>query len=112
VAAAALYETLFTRRAIEKPENTILIDIMAEDWGHLKGEEMKVRSRKDNIVCAFDVIFVIGWRRHESQQKPKERGSATFSLKDVLNQIKDEEGEEAEVKYGVLVEEGDEVIEK
>lgn len=36
------------------------------------------------IVATFEVIFLIGWAPHESQQKPLKRGSATARLADVL----------------------------
>lgn len=36
------------------------------------------------IRATFDVIYLSGWRPHESQQKPLRPGSATTSLKEVL----------------------------
>jgi len=37
------------------------------------------------IEATFEVIFLIGWSPHESQQKPLKPGSATARLADVLN---------------------------
>ncbi len=37
------------------------------------------------IVASFEVIFMLGWTPHSSQQKPLKRGSAEYSLADVLN---------------------------
>lgn len=36
------------------------------------------------IPATFEIIFMLGWAPHESQQKPKARGSATHSLADML----------------------------
>jgi len=36
------------------------------------------------ITATFEIITMTGWKPHESQQKPLERGSAKKSLKDVL----------------------------
>ena len=47
-------------------------------------DEIKVRDRNTNIICSVDLVNLIGWKEHESQQKPKERGSAKFSLRDVV----------------------------
>ncbi|RHX96510.1 hypothetical protein DYB25_002222 [Aphanomyces astaci] len=36
-----------------------------------------------SVPVTFQVIYFIGWSPHQSQQKPKARGSATVSLKDL-----------------------------
>ncbi|KAF8251823.1 S-adenosyl-L-methionine-dependent methyltransferase [Wilcoxina mikolae CBS 423.85] len=38
----------------------------------------------DTLPATFRVIYMIGWKKAENQPKPLERGSAQFSLKDVL----------------------------
>jgi len=60
------------------------------------------------------LIFLIGWKYEESQQKPMKRGSAKFSLKDVVEEMneKEGEGEKHKIKYGVIIDDGDNVIEK
>ena len=55
-------------------------------------------------------MHLIGWKFHENQQKAKKRGTAEFSLKDVIKDINEKEGE-GKVKYGVLIDDGDEVKE-
>lgn len=40
------------------------------------------------------------------------RGSADFSLKDVVNDLNEMEEDEVAVKYGVLIDDGDKIIEK
>ncbi|MGB0720016.1 MAG: methyltransferase domain-containing protein [Bdellovibrionales bacterium] len=42
-------------------------------------------SEKDGRIAAtFEIIFLLGWAPHDSQQKPLPRGSATMPLADVL----------------------------
>lgn len=42
-------------------------------------------SDQDNrLIATFDVIFLIGWAPHDSQQKPLRPGSASNRLSDVL----------------------------
>jgi hypothetical protein len=36
------------------------------------------------VRATLELIWVSGWAPHENQQKPARRGSATVSLKDVL----------------------------
>jgi NADH dehydrogenase [ubiquinone] 1 alpha subcomplex assembly factor 5 len=36
-----------------------------------------------NIPATFQVLFLIGWKPSDKQEKPAERGSGTFSLKDI-----------------------------
>lgn len=38
----------------------------------------------DRVTASFEVIFLLGWSPHESQQKPLRRGSAEHSLTDFL----------------------------
>jgi hypothetical protein len=49
------------------------------------------RSEKDpnKIFATFQLINFLGWRYHESQQKPKQRGSAEFSLKILQKEIEE-----------------------
>ena len=78
----------------------------------------KLLDRSNNIISTFDVVHLIGWRYHESQQQAKSRGSAQFSLKDVVTEINEKEevdeatGEVRKVKYGVIVDDGENIIEE
>jgi NADH dehydrogenase [ubiquinone] 1 alpha subcomplex assembly factor 5 len=36
------------------------------------------------VTASYEIIFVIGWAPHESQQKPARRGSGQVSLTDIL----------------------------
>jgi NADH dehydrogenase [ubiquinone] 1 alpha subcomplex assembly factor 5 len=51
----------------------------------------------DKVYASFHIINFLGWKYHESQQKPKERGSAEFSLK-VLQKEIEESGDPTEGK--------------
>lgn len=44
----------------------------------------KFAEADGRIPATFEIIFMLGWTPHESQQKPKARGSATHSLADRL----------------------------
>uniref|UniRef100_A0A7S1U990 Methyltransferase type 11 domain-containing protein n=1 Tax=Phaeomonas parva TaxID=124430 RepID=A0A7S1U990_9STRA len=37
-----------------------------------------------SLPATFQIIYMIGWKEHESQQQPKARGSANASMKDAL----------------------------
>ncbi|KAF4075402.1 hypothetical protein AMELA_G00234110 [Ameiurus melas] len=36
-----------------------------------------------SVPATFDILFMIGWKPHESQAKPARRGSATVSFGDL-----------------------------
>lgn len=40
-------------------------------------------NENGSVPATFQVLNFIGWKPHESQPKPVERGSANFSLKDI-----------------------------
>ncbi|KAI9136449.1 S-adenosyl-L-methionine-dependent methyltransferase [Paraphysoderma sedebokerense] len=39
-----------------------------------------------SIPATFQILYMIGWKPHQSQPQPKPRGSATVSIKEVLEQ--------------------------
>jgi len=47
----------------------------------------KYPDDETKIFSTFEFINFLGWKYHESQQKPKKRGSAEFSLKDLQEEI-------------------------
>lgn len=63
-------------------------------YEHLFGKEGK-------IPATFEFINFMGWKYHESQQKPKKRGSAEFSLKDLQKEL-EEANTASKVKYGEI----------
>eukprot|EP00347_Sterkiella_histriomuscorum_P009114 403342468 len=123
IAAVALYETLFNKRTIGfRDENTssVLIDTFANRYMDEridnKINEMSIEQQQAikmrNIIATLDIIFLIGWRESNQQQKPKKRGTAQFSLKDVVKEMNEKEGGSGDqIKYGVLIDDGDEVKE-
>jgi len=44
------------------------------------------------VSATFEIINFLGWKYHESQQKPKARGSAEFSLKTLQKELDDQHG--------------------
>ncbi len=47
------------------------------------------------IVASFEVIFMLGWSPHKSQQKPLQPGSAEFSLAEALKTYENKTGSES-----------------
>lgn len=69
--------------------------------------EYVLSETNDKMVCStFEEVYFLGWKYHESQQKPKKRGSAEFSLKDLHKEMK-EIDQETKIEYGELHEEED-----
>jgi NADH dehydrogenase [ubiquinone] 1 alpha subcomplex assembly factor 5 len=52
-------------------------------------ELFKDKNKPDKVGATFQVVNFLGWKYHESQQKPKKRGSAEFSLKVLQKEIED-----------------------
>lgn len=44
-------------------------------------------SNEKGVSATFQIIYLVGWKPHESQPKPMERGSANVSLKDLGNVV-------------------------
>jgi len=51
--------------------------------------QYKDRFLTDNnkLSCSFEILWLTGWKPHESQQKPLKPGSAKMRLEDSLNNI-------------------------
>lgn len=47
------------------------------------GQTQEVDLPNTTISATFEVIYMIGWAPHESQQQPNKRGSASKSMKDI-----------------------------
>ncbi|MCK6419141.1 MAG: SAM-dependent methyltransferase, partial [Alphaproteobacteria bacterium] len=45
----------------------------------------KHSAENGRLKATFEIIFLIGWAPHESQQKPLQPGSAKHRLADALN---------------------------
>lgn len=73
--------------------------------------EIEKESNNQNRIVrsTFEDIYFLGWKYHESQQKPKKKGSATFSLKDLSKEIGEIDKEvEKKIRYGEIGEEEEE----
>lgn len=65
--------------------NTLPRDVLLaanEIYKSLHGE--KGEDGKTTLPATFNVIFMIGWKKSDSQPQPLERGSGQVNLKDVL----------------------------
>jgi SAM-dependent methyltransferase len=61
-----------------RPVSRRLLQLVSEAYGAIAmDDDARVRA-------TLELIWVSGWAPHENQQKPARRGSATVSLKDVL----------------------------
>ncbi|KAL6961935.1 hypothetical protein U1Q18_036894 [Sarracenia purpurea var. burkii] len=49
--------------------------------------ESMFAAEDGTIPATFQIIYMTGWKEHQSQQKAKRRGSATVSFKDLQKQL-------------------------
>jgi len=61
-----------------KPATRTLLALAAAAYAELAGDP------DGRVRASLEIIWLLGWAPHDSQQKPLRRGSATVSLKDVL----------------------------
>lgn len=54
----------------------------------------KPSSSESGISATFQILYMTGWSPSETQQKAKERGSATVSLSDLKSALEEKEEEE------------------
>ena len=63
-------------------------------------------DKEGKVPATFEFINFIGWRYHESQQKPKKRGSAEFSLKTLQKELEEQvdpfEKDKVKMEYGEI----------
>ncbi|EGR27241.1 hypothetical protein IMG5_199200 [Ichthyophthirius multifiliis] len=72
-------------------------------------KDKNLQEYQNQIFSTFEIINFAGWKYHESQPKPKKRGSAEFNLKDLSKQIQDIDPESAKImKSGEIGEDDDE----
>ncbi|XP_055347222.1 arginine-hydroxylase NDUFAF5, mitochondrial-like [Paramacrobiotus metropolitanus] len=62
-------------RKLRLPRDTLLAaaSLYRENYGNKDG----------HVPATFQILYMIGWKPHESQRKPAERGSGQVSLKDL-----------------------------
>ncbi|KRW99146.1 hypothetical protein PPERSA_07389 [Pseudocohnilembus persalinus] len=67
------------------------------------------RSEEEMVQASFEIIHFTGWKYHESQAKPKDRGSAEFNMKDLKKSILEQDPEiKNKIRSGTLEAEEDE----
>lgn len=64
---------------LRRPTRRPVFDKAAERYAHTYGAE------NGRVKATFEMIFLTGWRPHDSQQKPLRPGSAAKRLADALN---------------------------
>jgi NADH dehydrogenase [ubiquinone] 1 alpha subcomplex assembly factor 5 len=79
LAAIALYQQLFNK---EKDESEIADEEVRRRVTRMKFTE----NLEDFVYLTLEVTAFISWKYDESQQKPKERGSAEFNMKDLAEE--------------------------
>jgi len=50
-------------------------------------DELFYDEKLGGVPATFEIIYMIGWKPHENQPKPKARGSAEFSLKSFAEEM-------------------------
>ena len=65
----------------KRSKNFLRRDVMAEMIRHYTDN---YTDKDGRIEASFEVIFLIGWAPHDSQQKPLQPGSAKIRLADAL----------------------------
>lgn len=100
IGAASIYQSLFNRMTIPIEDDvTMHFDEFANDINYLKTYENSRDSiqsiLKDtnispyyNILSTFEVIFMVGWKYHNSQQKAKQPRMKELSLREVKYYLK------------------------
>ena len=53
-------------------------------WETLKGHYQDMFGENGKLKASFEILWLTGWRPHESQQKPLKPGSAKMSLSEAL----------------------------
>jgi hypothetical protein len=98
IAAIALYQSLINKQR-EESENALN--------PYRKITRVRLTESTDTYVYVTnEVTSFISWKYHESHQKPKERGSAEFNLKDLASETL-EKNEDPTLRVGKIVQRGD-----
>jgi NADH dehydrogenase [ubiquinone] 1 alpha subcomplex assembly factor 5 len=99
IAAMALYKSIFNKQREETDE---LIDPLQRKLNKIKFTENVI----DYIYLTLEITSFISWKYDDSQQKPKERGSAEFNLKDLAMETL-EKNEDPTIRIGTIKPKGE-----
>lgn len=119
LAAASIYQTLFNKLTIPTNQDTMLFDECVNDLDFLRhdGDDFgkipfsRIREKYNfpenlNILSTFEIIYLVGWKYHESQQKAKSPKMSQVSFREIVDEIEMKE-EGTYIKYGTISEEMD-----
>ena len=100
ISAMAIYQSMFNHnRIVNESDEYIDHRVLELDFRRFD-DESKI-AINDYIYASVQIATFITWKFHPSQQKPKERGSAEFSLKDLATDIL-ETDKENEIRFGKI----------
>jgi len=80
--------------------NMEYIDLDKNEKEYIKNSK---ENRKDDVVLTVEVLTLLAWKYAESQQKPKERGSADINLKDIGDELVAQNFQDDDIRYGRIV---------
>jgi NADH dehydrogenase [ubiquinone] 1 alpha subcomplex assembly factor 5 len=93
ISAMAIYNNLYNIKNLGN-----------DNFNDIRNIHVDLREDKSNdeycVYSTIEVSSMICWKYHETQQKPKERGSAEFSLKELANDVID--SSQDEIRYGTV----------
>jgi NADH dehydrogenase [ubiquinone] 1 alpha subcomplex assembly factor 5 len=96
IAAIALYQEFFNKKREELEESSP--DLQR------KITKLKLNDNlSDFVYLTMEITSFISWKYHESQQKPKERGSAEFNIKNLAMETL-EKNDDPTLRIGTLKE--------
>ena len=91
IAAASIYQALFNRMTIPLGDHAIInFDELSHEVDYLRepGDEDlgvdEIRKKFNitelyNIVSIFEIVFLVGWKEHETLQKPLKPPNPTLA---------------------------------
>jgi NADH dehydrogenase [ubiquinone] 1 alpha subcomplex assembly factor 5 len=92
ISTMAIYQTLYNSKTIHE-------DVYA-DIRRINVDMREDKSKEDFVFSSFEIGSLICWKYHPSQQKPKERGSAEFNLKELATDVL--EAGKDEIRFGTV----------
>jgi NADH dehydrogenase [ubiquinone] 1 alpha subcomplex assembly factor 5 len=90
IAAIALYQHIFNKY---REDTEFTLNPLK------KVSKVKLTDKEDFVYLTLEITSFIAWKYHESQQKPKARGSAELNLKDLAFKTI-EEGDDPTLRIG------------
>ncbi len=98
VSAMALYQSLFNHNRIVNDSDEFIDHRVIEVDFRNRDDLLDLN---DYVYASVQIATFITWKFHPSQQKPKERGSAEFSLKELATDILEADKDD-EIRFGKI----------